>query len=356
MSRALLGLAALAVAVGSSASCGGAVKDSEIGDGGATGDASSSPGGDSGSESDSGDGSESGPGGDSGHGGGSGGSSGACSASAGDSDEWLIPNSPADVAAGAPNLQSYRDNGDGTVTDLVTCLTWQQDVPDKRFAWGDAIADCAGLPLAGHGDWRLPSEAELFSLVDFGQQSPSIDWAAFPDAPANWFWSSTPVDGSPYGWTINFGYGYANYKVESYTPSVRCVRSNGAVAPPGQYAIGAGAGAGTVYDPRSRLTWQQAAPAATYSWADATAYCPTLDLDGKGWRLPTEKELFSLVDRSQGAAPYIDPTAFPGTPPDYFWSSTPAARWASYAWSVDFSSGETYDFDVSSAGYLRCVR
>ena len=38
-----------------------------------------------------------------------------------------MPNSAADVANGAPNLAHLVDNLDGTVTDLVTGLMWQQD-------------------------------------------------------------------------------------------------------------------------------------------------------------------------------------------------------------------------------------
>jgi len=360
MNRAILGLAALAVAVGSSASCGGAVSNKEYGDGGDIDAASSSSSGGSGSGSglDSSSGSTSSSGTDSGYTSGSGGGSGGCIVGHPDDwDEWPIPNSQADVAAGAPNLESYRDNGDGTATDLVTCLMWQQVVPSMKYSSTDALGYCAGLMLAGRSDWRLPSEAELFSIVDFGQQSPSISATAFPSAPANWFWSSTLVAGTTDVWSVNFGYGYANYKVEAYTPSVRCVRSTGVDGPAGHYTIGAGASAGTVYDTKSKLTWQQAAPVTAYPWANAKTYCTALDLDGGGWRMPTEKELFSLVDRSgQMAPPTIDSTAFPGTPPSYFWSSTLAASSASYAWSVDFSTGQTYDFDMSPVGNVRCVR
>ena len=138
--------------------------------------------------------------------------------------------------------------------------------------------------------------------------------------------------------------------------AVLAARASDANAPAGHYTIGAGARAGTVYDTKSKLTWQQAAPAATYTWAGAKTYCTALDLDGTGWRLPTEKELFSLVDRTQTAPPYIDSTAFPGATSSYFWSSTLAARSPSYAGCVDFGTGETFDAPVSSTAYVRCVR
>jgi len=97
--------------------------------------------------------------------------------------EWPMPNSQADVTAGAPNLESYTDNGDGTVTDNVTGLMWQQVVPSATYTWANAVAYCPTLALAGHSSWRLPSRIELESIVDFGQSSPSINGTYFPSTP-----------------------------------------------------------------------------------------------------------------------------------------------------------------------------
>jgi hypothetical protein len=73
--------------------------------------------------------------------------------------------------------------------------------------------------------------------------------------------------------------------------------------------------------------------------------------------LPTAKELYSLVDRSQTAPPLIDSTAFPGTPAVILWSSTLKAGSPSSAWYVNFGSGGTAFTDVSFAFYYaRCVR
>jgi hypothetical protein len=140
-------------------------------------------------------------------------------------DEWPLPNSQVDVAAGAPNLESYADNGDGTVTDNVTGLMWQQAVPATLYAWADAIAYCPTLTLAGHSDWRLPSVIELVSIVDLGQFSPSINGKYFPSTPANFFWSSSPVAGSPsLAWLVYFDNGNTGSVVVSGTDFVRCVR------------------------------------------------------------------------------------------------------------------------------------
>ena len=59
----------------------------------------------------------------------------------------------------------------------------------------------------------------------------------------------------------------------------------------------------TVYDTKTKLTWQRAATAAQYAMADAKTYCGSpataTALGGSGWRLPTLKELQSLIDFSK---------------------------------------------------------
>jgi hypothetical protein len=118
-----------------------------------------------------------------------------------------MPNSQVDVTAGAPNLASYKDNGDGTITDNVTGLMWQKAV-SATTGYTHAQADiyCQNLALAGYGGWRLPTKVELFSIVDVGRDTPAIDPNAFPGTPTQlppppsgpltpgaWFWTSRPV-------------------------------------------------------------------------------------------------------------------------------------------------------------------
>jgi hypothetical protein len=65
--------------------------------------------------------------------------------------EWPMPNSANEVSAGAPNLESYTDNGDGTVTDNVTGLMWQQQgVPSTTYAQSNPTSYCQSLTLGGH--------------------------------------------------------------------------------------------------------------------------------------------------------------------------------------------------------------
>src|SRR5262245_59198244 len=66
-------------------------------------------------------------------------------------------------------------------------------------------------------------------------------------------------------------------------------------APAARY--NASMGKGTVYDTKTTLTWQQA-PTAAADWKSASSSCtmPAPTLPGTGWRLPTMKELQTLVD------------------------------------------------------------
>jgi hypothetical protein len=148
---------------------------------------------------------------------------------------WPMPNGKDDVGAGAPNPNAYADNLDGTVSDLVTHLMWQQRVPstggaanDGNVTWTEASAYCASLSAAGHDDWRLPSQIELVSLLDYSNLGPGqapIDNQLFPETPASAFWSSTKHAGSETdAWTVYMDVGFTYAYDMSSLGRVRCVR------------------------------------------------------------------------------------------------------------------------------------
>jgi hypothetical protein len=129
-------------------------------------------------------------------------------------------------------------------------------------------------------------------------------------------------------------------------------------APAGHYVITSGGTAmGTVYDTKSKLTWQQAVPSTNYTWSDAKSYCGgvSASLGGAGWRLPTVRELASIADYTR-SIPAIDPNAFPGTPSSLFWSATPSASYPNQWYAVDFGAGFASYYPSTVQGYVRCVR
>jgi len=129
-------------------------------------------------------------------------------------------------------------------------------------------------------------------------------------------------------------------------------------APAGRYVVASGeTGNRTVYDTKTKLTWQQILPSTEYTWANAKTYCAGVgaSLGGTGWRLPTCKELQTIVDDSW-IAPAIDPNAFPSTPVTWFWSSSPVVGSPSIAWGVYFYFGYTGFYDTTNTYHVRCVR
>jgi hypothetical protein len=113
----------------------------------------------------------------------------------------------------------FTVNGDDTVTDTKTGLTWQRTVSATIYSWDDAKAHCS------QDGGRLPTIRELESLVDYRRSNPSIDPDAFPGASGEPFWSASPraVDTSQ-AWFVHFNYGDANCGSISNGYWVRCVR------------------------------------------------------------------------------------------------------------------------------------
>jgi hypothetical protein len=118
---------------------------------------------------------------------------------------------------------NFKDNGDGTVTDVATGLTWQQ--ADAKKNWEAAITYCEELKHANHQDWRLPNIKELRTIIDMTKTNLTIDSIAFPGAKASLYWSSTTFESNPRNAMV---YDFSNANTHSeekvFTNYVRCVR------------------------------------------------------------------------------------------------------------------------------------
>jgi len=136
----------------------------------------------------------------------------------------------------------YRDNGDGTVTDVQTGLQWMRfslgqewnggtcTGEARKYTWQEAFDAAETLNrqggCAGYRGWRVPTKEELQTLIS-GKQSPTIDRTAFPDTPGWWYWSSSVYAYNPDdAWGVNFGYGYGyvGYDGNHHAYHVRLVR------------------------------------------------------------------------------------------------------------------------------------
>lgn len=124
---------------------------------------------------------------------------------------------------------AYKDNGDGTVTDLNTGLMWQEPDAGGERNWQKANDFCEALvlPSGGYSDWRLPACGELISLPDFGRYDPAINTEYFPGPiPSNFcYWSSTAyVEDSGYIWSVHFIDGQSHKWNKNFWDYTRCVR------------------------------------------------------------------------------------------------------------------------------------
>ena len=280
------------------------------------------------------------------------------------------------------NVPSYTDNGDGTVTDNITGLMWQQspdtegdgdiDAADK-LSYDQAVAGASTLNLGGYTDWRLPSIKELYSLIDFSGIDPSgyegtdtsglipfIDTAYFDFAygdtsageriidaqyaSSNLYVSNTANDG---GRTM-FGVNFADGRIKGYgltllgadkTFFVIYVRGNTSY---GENDF-TDNGDGTITDSATGLMWAQDDSVIGLNWEEALAWVEQQNvanyLGYSDWRLPNAKELQSIVDYTRSpdttSSAAIDPL-FNATSivneagqTDYsaYWSSTTHVSW-----------------------------
>jgi len=309
---------------------------------------------------------------------GTGGGAGACAPCG--THRWACWPMPNPASAGQPNPASYRDNGDGTVTDNVTCLTWQKTASSTKVTVADGRTSCAAL---GAG-WRLATRVELASVNDFtlsGSKFPSplAGPSGFYKTGSEWVLTTKQIGagaGKDFGWAYNFSDGIvSNARSGATADYARCVRGGGdadydtapgavAVAPPNQYTAVA---TGEVRDNYTGLVWQQDFSAATMAWTDAAGYCASSTIGGHTWRVPSLRELATLVDEAQ-VAPAINRTMFPSTKygsksNNWYWASHRAAGNATAAWAINFDDGFT-GFNAGASGawnyftgaWVKCVR
>lgn len=301
---------------------------------------------------------------------------------------------------------AYKDNGDGTVTDLNTDLMWQKTTdakPDSlegRITWDKGEKYAKNLNLGGYSDWRVPSIKELISLVDANgamrTRKPYFDENYFDltYGPANvdgyraidaqlvtttsyisksvlfsdwWvdFGEKKIEPGKMFLAPTFFGYNFTDGRIKSYpkenhpyngkqTWVIRCVR--GPKYGENDFVDN---GDGTISDLATGLMWQKTDDGRGRNWEEALAYAENNQLAGyHDWRLPCQKELHSIVDYDY--IPAINPIFNIQDPKGWFWTGTPFIDFPGQAVYIAFGKGTGKtsarpedEYDVHGAGSMR---
>lgn len=224
---------------------------------------------------------------------------------------------------------SYRDNGDGTVSDLNTGLMWQRD-PGVKKTFEQALAGARDCRTGGHADWRMPTIKELYSLIDFRGLDPnpssrdSSSLRPFIDSKVFKFQYGKEEDGdriidsqfatsSVYksatmgGNRTMFGVNFADGRIKGYPIGdthgrgekkyyVLYVRGNPDYGK-NQFADN---GDGTITDKATGLIWSKSDSGKGMNWQDALAWVQKKNTEKyighDDWRMPNAKELQSIVD------------------------------------------------------------
>lgn len=299
----------------------------------------------------------------------------------------------------------YKNNSDGTVTDLNTGLIWSKSVDTAKFSLAEAEDIAGKMWLGGYSDWRVPNIKELYSLIDFrgntgfsGPGMSSIPRNSVPFINTDYFdfkygqievgeryidgqwlsstkYVSTTMEGDKTLFGVNFvdgrikGYGYIrpnSSKEKKFY--VRYVR--GPAYGDNDFLDNQD---GTITDQATGLVWMQADSGKAMNWKQALSYAENLEYAGyDDWRLPNAKELQYIVDYSRSPdttfSAAIDPiftttvivneTGQSDYP--YFWTSTthldgpsPGSRAAYVAFGRALGKMNGKVMDVHGAGAQR---
>ena len=226
---------------------------------------------------------------------------------------------------------SYTDHGDGSVTDGVTGLMWQQGF--AVMGYDAAVEHAAESTLAGYDDWRLPTIQEMYSLILFSGADPSgPDMFDVPDGAEPFidtdvfdfeygangeriidsqYVTSTVYTGLTMGRDETvFGVNMADGRIKGYP------MADPRTGEPKSFSVKLVRGAelygendfvdnddGTVSDIATGLMWTQGDGGAGMDWQEALSWAQQMNdeeyLGYGNWRLPDAKELHSIVDYSR---------------------------------------------------------
>jgi len=237
------------------------------------------------------------------------------------------------------NVPSYEDNGDGTVTDMVTGLMWEQSFDhngdgtidaDDKLSYSDILSVVNAASTGGYTDWRVPTIKEMYSLMMFnGRDISSV--------------TGNDTDGlTPFINTDYFDFAYGDTEAMERLIDVQCATTaiyvsnevsetvfgvnlaDGRIKGYGTDMMGLDKmfnyllvrgretygineftdnGDGTITDAATGLMWMQNDSETAMVWKDALNYAEGFEYAGySDWRLPDAKELHGILDYTKSPA------------------------------------------------------
>jgi hypothetical protein len=218
------------------------------------------------------------------------------------------------------NQPSYKDNGDGTITDLVTGLMWQKSLPNDKYNYQECVNYVDTCSIAGYTDWRLPTIKELYSLILFSGVTGMSESSSIPYFDTDYFdfrfggavnsserfidaqyATSTIYKGTTMGGNETmFGVNFVDGRIKGYPTfkdfEIKLVRGS---TDYGQNEF-VDNGDGMISDKATGLMWDKSGSSDGMNWDDALSQVKQKNADNylghNDWRLPNAKELHSIVD------------------------------------------------------------
>lgn len=272
----------------------------------------------------------------------------------------------AELSMGIPWPEPRFELLDQIALDRLTGLTWTTASSATEFAlpWTDCFDAVEGLnrnALGDRNDWRVPNRRELHSLISFRNHKPALpDDHPFGRVFLGWYWSSTTyANDHHYAWRVHTEGGRMFFGNKTEDSLLWPVCGQSPILPTtGQTAIFDAAGRDrqmgvlppsprfqeendTVFDRFTGLCWLRRADlCGPVPWTSALQEILRFKAQGskRSWRLPTIRELESLVDASRSF-----PALSPGHPfthlGDAYWSSTSSSFEYDWAMSLYLNKG-----------------
>lgn len=249
------------------------------------------------------------------------------------------------------------------VRDNETGLVWESAPDTGYMAWNDAVRACGDRTTGGRAGWRLPTDAEMRSLLDPGASGQPLVPDGHPFSFAGNFgpvWTMSPVPGeTDHMYAVDIDTMDRLADVKTLPQRAWCVRGVQADAPedsalaeipPAWYQkLDATGGCvserfrcvmdyAAVLDRETGLVWQRTPDANLKgSWIAASFECVEAEIGGRrGWRLPTKEEISTL---------FLDASPSPGLPAGHPFEHSISGFSNNKFWtSSEWDTGKHYAF------------